>query len=78
MLSLILAKISNFNDLNIIIYISVALECFLSVIGLLCYFFPEDTKFGAFLRKIFKGFKRVKDNVDDVIETKDAEDDKDE
>lgn len=78
MVSLILAKISNFNDLNIIIYISVALEAFLSIIGLLCYFFPETTKFGAFLRKIFKGFKRVKDNVDDVIETKDAEDNKNE
>ena len=76
MLSLILSAITNYQGPEIIIYISVALECLLSIIGLLCYFFPETTKFGAFLRKIFKGFKKVKDNVDDVIEKNDAEDDK--
>ena len=79
MVSLILAKIADFNDLNIIIYISVALECLLSVIGLLCYFFPETTKFGAFLRKIFKGAKKVKEDVDEIIDNNnDAEDDKNE
>lgn len=79
MLSLFLSAITNYQGPEIIIYISVALECLLSVIGLLCYFFPETTKFGAFLRKIFKGAKKVKEDVDDIIDNNnDAEDNKNE
>lgn len=79
MLSLILSTITDYQGPEIIIYISVALECLLSVIGLLCYFFPENSKFGAILRKIFKGAKKVQDKIDDITDNNnDAEDNKNE
>lgn len=76
MISYILNAIMNTNVPEVLIYISIALEAILSVIGILCYFFPETTKFGKFLRVIFKGAKKVQDKVEVIAENTDEQNNK--
>lgn len=66
MFTYLFAAITQSNINEIISYIIMTIEAFIAIVGVLIYFFPENTKFGHFLRCIFKGFKKVqKDILDD-------------
>lgn len=69
MFSLVLCEILKLDVNEIIGYIAMAVELFLILIRCLMYFFPEDTKFGRFLRHIFKGFKGVSSEIKNVSDT---------
>ena len=77
MIAFILSAITGYTGAEVLIYISIALEALLSIIGILCYIFPASTKFGAFLRKLFRGAKKVQDEVEEIIENN-AEEQEDE
>lgn len=69
MFSLVLCTILDLEVNEIIGYVAMAIELALILIRCLMYFFPEDTKFGKFLRHIFKGFKGVSSEIKNVSDT---------
>ena len=75
MIAFILSAITGYTGAEVLIYISIALEALLSLIGILCYIFPASTKFGAFLRKLFRGAKKVQEEVEEIIENAEEQED---
>lgn len=75
MIAFILSAITGYTGAEVLIYISIALEAILSLIGILCYIFPASTKFGAFLRKLFRGAKKVQEEVETIIENAEEKED---
>lgn len=75
MIAFILSAITGYTGAEVLIYISIALEALLSLIGILCYIFPATTKFGAFLRKLFRGAKKVQEEVEEIIENAEEQED---